>query len=163
MEPEKITVPTLVVHGELDEYSSAGGQRALLSRLGARERAYATIPNSDHAAHLLRHREVLHRTVASFVACPRVEVRTAEASTPKPTPCELALALAAPKRQTSTAQLLDERSAESLGEGGSERHHRAIRSQFRKVVRAALLQSRFLAGSYSPASASSTVRYPKEF
>ena len=41
----------------------------------------------------------------------------------------------------SAAQLLHERSEESLGEGGAERHHRAIRSHFRKAVRAALLQN----------------------
>ena len=62
-----------------------------------------------------------------------------EAST---TPCELALRQAALQRAKSTDDLKREMNGESIGEGGAERHHRAIRSRFRKLVRVALFQSR---------------------
>jgi hypothetical protein len=150
-ELERITTPTLVVHGELDPYTTAQTQRTLLCRLGSSERAYLTIPESDHAVHLLAHKAVLVRAVTAFVARPRTGAGRATAVVqPQPSPCDLALELAA-ERSVGSALTSPQRSSvvQSLWAEVSDsdglaalRHHAAIRSNFRRIVRRALVSTR---------------------
>ncbi|MEM6293585.1 MAG: alpha/beta fold hydrolase [Myxococcota bacterium] len=52
LDPGKVTVPTLVMHGAKDPYAPKANQVKLFNRLAAEDRAYVVIAGGDHAAHL---------------------------------------------------------------------------------------------------------------
>ncbi len=52
LDPGKVTVPTLVMHGAKDPYAPKANQVKLFNRLGTDDRAYVVIAGGDHAAHL---------------------------------------------------------------------------------------------------------------
>ena len=52
LDPAKVTVPTLVLHGAKDPYAPVANQAELFSRLGTEDRAWVVIAGGDHAAHL---------------------------------------------------------------------------------------------------------------
>jgi alpha-beta hydrolase superfamily lysophospholipase len=47
----EITVPTLVLHGELDPIAEAAGSRRLFDLLGSRDKELRTYPRSRHELH----------------------------------------------------------------------------------------------------------------
>ena len=55
--PSKVGVPTLILHGDLDPYTSIDAQRHLFENLGCSDKAWVVLPNSDHAVHLLNDRQ----------------------------------------------------------------------------------------------------------
>ena len=55
--PSKVNVPTLLVHGDQDPYTSFAAQRYLFENLGCPDKAWVVLPNSDHAVHLLEDRQ----------------------------------------------------------------------------------------------------------
>lgn len=52
LDPARVTVPTLVIHGERDPYAPVAAQAKLFTRLGTPDRAWVVVANGDHAAHL---------------------------------------------------------------------------------------------------------------
>ena len=52
LEPERVKVPTLLLHGEADPFAPIEHQAALFVRLGHPDRAWVVLPGADHAAHL---------------------------------------------------------------------------------------------------------------
>ncbi len=52
LDPAKVRVPTLLIHGAKDPYAPIANQAPLFSRLGHDDRAWVIVANGDHAAHL---------------------------------------------------------------------------------------------------------------
>ncbi len=52
LDPAKINVPTLVIHGEYDPYAPVKNQRKLVEGIGHQNKQWIVIPGADHAAHL---------------------------------------------------------------------------------------------------------------
>jgi pimeloyl-ACP methyl ester carboxylesterase len=52
LDPSKVSVPTLVMHGERDPFAPLKNQAKLFSRLGHPDRRWVIIAGGDHAAHL---------------------------------------------------------------------------------------------------------------
>ena len=52
LDPSKVQVPTLVIHGAGDPFAPVANQAKLFSRLGDPDRAWVIVEGGDHAAHL---------------------------------------------------------------------------------------------------------------
>jgi pimeloyl-ACP methyl ester carboxylesterase len=52
MSPDSLTVPTLVLQGELDPIAPTLVQERLFGRLGTAHKEWVVLPGCDHAAHL---------------------------------------------------------------------------------------------------------------
>lgn len=52
LDPGRVTVPTLLMHGAKDPYAPVSSQSKLFQRLGVEDRAWVIIAGGDHAAHL---------------------------------------------------------------------------------------------------------------
>lgn len=71
LDPGKVTVPTLVLHGGKDPYAPVPNLAKLVSRLGTTDRAWVTIAGGDHAAHLENVAPRFMDAVLSFLDAPR--------------------------------------------------------------------------------------------
>lgn len=71
LDPDKVTVPTLVLHGAKDPYAPIANQAKLFSRLGTDDKAWTTIAGGDHAAHLEDAGPRFMAAVLSFIRAPR--------------------------------------------------------------------------------------------
>ncbi len=71
LDPAKVIVPTLVLHGAKDPYAPQGNQTKLFSRLGTDDRAWVSIAGGDHAAHLEDVGPRFLEAVLSFIRTPR--------------------------------------------------------------------------------------------
>ncbi len=71
LDPSKVTVPTLVLHGGADPYAPVPNLAKLVSRLGTQDRAWVTIAGGDHAAHLENVAPRFMDAVLSFLDAPR--------------------------------------------------------------------------------------------
>ena len=71
LDPSKVTVPTLVLHGAKDPYAPTSNLARLFSRLGTEDRAWVSIAGGDHAAHLEDVAPRFMAAVLSFVGAPR--------------------------------------------------------------------------------------------
>lgn len=71
LDPGKVTVPTLVLHGGSDPYAPVPNLAKLVSRLGTQDRAWVTIAGGDHAAHLENVAPRFMDAVLSFLDAPR--------------------------------------------------------------------------------------------
>ena len=67
LDPVKVTVPTLVLQGELDPIAPAEYQAKLFMRLGTAHRQWVVVPGGDHAAHLEKPRPYFIHALASFL------------------------------------------------------------------------------------------------
>lgn len=67
LDEAKITVPTLVIAGELDPLAAAGNQTGLLLRLATGHKQYVSIPGGDHAALLERPRDYFIHEIVAFL------------------------------------------------------------------------------------------------
>jgi pimeloyl-ACP methyl ester carboxylesterase len=65
--PARLTVPTLLVNGELDPSAPIGLQAKLFARIGTSDKAWVVLPGADHAAHLEKSLPELVRAIAWFV------------------------------------------------------------------------------------------------
>jgi pimeloyl-ACP methyl ester carboxylesterase len=65
LDPAKVTVPTLVIHGERDPLTPVAAQANLFTRLGTADRAWIILAGADHAAML---EDSQPRFVTSIVA-----------------------------------------------------------------------------------------------
>lgn len=52
LDPQLVTVPTLLIHGESDPYAQMEAQAALFTELGTTNKEWVVIPGGDHAAFL---------------------------------------------------------------------------------------------------------------
>ncbi len=71
LDPSRVTVPTLVLHGAKDPYAPIANQAKLFSRLGTDDKAWKTIAGGDHAAHLEDAGPRFMAAVLSFMDAPR--------------------------------------------------------------------------------------------
>lgn len=71
LDPSKVTVPTLVLHGGADPYAPVPNLAKLVTRLGTKDRAWVTIAGGDHAAHLENVAPRFMDAVLSFLDAPR--------------------------------------------------------------------------------------------
>lgn len=71
LDPSKVTVPTLVLHGAKDPYAQIANQAKLFSRLGVDDKAWTIIEGGDHAAHLEDVAPRFMAAVLSFMDAPR--------------------------------------------------------------------------------------------
>ena len=70
-DPSKVTVPTLVIHGEKDEYTSMDKQEALFRGIASGNKGWRVIPGSDHPVHLYpRQRKQWLESCISFFETP---------------------------------------------------------------------------------------------
>lgn len=67
LNPALVHVPTMVVVGAQDPYTSWDAQRELFERLGTEDKAMCVLPGCDHAAHILKARKMFVRSVAGFL------------------------------------------------------------------------------------------------
>ena len=64
LDPARVTVPTLVIHGELDPYAPIAQQARLFMGLANPDRAWVIVAGGDHAAHI---EDTMPRFVAALV------------------------------------------------------------------------------------------------
>lgn len=67
LDPARVTVPTLVLQGELDPIAPAEYQAKLFTRLGTAHRQWVVLPGGDHAAHLERPRGYFIHALVGFL------------------------------------------------------------------------------------------------
>ena len=65
--PARLSVPTLLVNGELDPSTPIGLQAKLFARIGTPDKAWVVLPGADHAAHLEKALPELVRSITWFV------------------------------------------------------------------------------------------------
>ena len=61
LDPAKITIPTLLMHGERDPLTPAAAQARLFTQLGTADKQWVVLPGGDHAA-------LIEDTLPAFVA-----------------------------------------------------------------------------------------------
>ncbi len=71
LDPGKVRVPTLVIHGARDPYARTREHAKLFARLGTDDRAWVTIAGGDHAAHLETTGDAFVHAVLAFLEQPR--------------------------------------------------------------------------------------------
>jgi pimeloyl-ACP methyl ester carboxylesterase len=72
LDPAKVGMPTLLIHGEHDPYAPVPAQAKLFARLGHPDRAWVIVAGGDHAAHLEDTKDRFVHAVVSFVRRPRL-------------------------------------------------------------------------------------------
>jgi pimeloyl-ACP methyl ester carboxylesterase len=71
LDPELVTVPTLLMQGEHDPIAQTENQAAFFTRLGTADRQWVTIAGGDHAAFLEAPRAYFIDVLVGFMARPR--------------------------------------------------------------------------------------------
>lgn len=71
LDPSRVRVPTLVIHGEQDPYAPVAHQAELFSRLGTPDRSWVIVAGGDHAAHLENAGPRFVAAVVGFVRRPQ--------------------------------------------------------------------------------------------
>jgi pimeloyl-ACP methyl ester carboxylesterase len=70
LSPEKLHVPTLLLHGELDPYTPMPAQAKTFTRLGHADRQWVVLAGGDHAALLERTQPAFIAAIVSFIERP---------------------------------------------------------------------------------------------
>jgi pimeloyl-ACP methyl ester carboxylesterase len=76
LDPAKVHVPTLVIHGARDPFARIREHGKLYARLGHDDRAWVTIAGGDHAAHLEDTGAAFVHAVLAFLEQPRASAVT---------------------------------------------------------------------------------------
>ncbi|MBC8072249.1 MAG: alpha/beta fold hydrolase [Deltaproteobacteria bacterium] len=71
LDPAKVRVPTLVIHGARDPFAPVPAQGKLFARLGHDDRAWVELAGGDHAAHLEDTGAAFVHAVLAFLEQPR--------------------------------------------------------------------------------------------
>ncbi len=71
LDPARVRVPTLMIHGEYDPYAPLERGARVFAGLGHGDRAWVVVANGDHAAHLEDTRPRFLHAVVSFVRRPQ--------------------------------------------------------------------------------------------
>lgn len=67
LDPAKITVPTLMIHGQYDDVADTAGLLPFFAALPSPVKSYVIVPDAGHMAHLQRGRGVLQRAIITFL------------------------------------------------------------------------------------------------
>ena len=68
--PAKISVPSLVIHGDTDPYIVKQSQLDLYADISCTDKCYTSIPGADHCAHLIGSKFAFIHHVVSFIRRP---------------------------------------------------------------------------------------------
>ena len=71
LSPARVTVPTLVLHGEFDPLAPTEAQAALFMQLGTSDKEWVVVPGGDHAAFLESPRPYFLAALVGFLSRPR--------------------------------------------------------------------------------------------
>ncbi len=71
LSPARVTVPTLVLHGEFDPLAPIEAQAALFMQLGTSDKEWVVVPGGDHAAFLESPRPYFLAALVGFLSRPR--------------------------------------------------------------------------------------------
>lgn len=71
LDPAKVKVPTLLIHGELDPYARPNRQAKVFAALGHADRTWVIVAGGDHAAHLEDTGPRFIHAVVSFLQRPK--------------------------------------------------------------------------------------------
>lgn len=74
--PAKVAVPSLVIHGDDDPYLVKEGQMGLYAGISSSDKCYTIIPGADHCAHLIGAKHAFIHNVVSFIKRPKNNYRT---------------------------------------------------------------------------------------
>lgn len=67
LDPSRLTMPTLVIHGELDPLTPQDQQAKLFMRIGTGHKQWVSVPGGDHAAFLEAPRDYFLRELVAFL------------------------------------------------------------------------------------------------
>jgi alpha-beta hydrolase superfamily lysophospholipase len=70
IDPKKVTVPTLLIQGELDPIAPTATQAAFFSRLGSADRAWVVMAGGDHASLIENMQPAFVAAVVNFIERP---------------------------------------------------------------------------------------------
>jgi pimeloyl-ACP methyl ester carboxylesterase len=70
--PAALTVPTLLMHGELDPYAPVPSQAAAFSQFGSADRQWIILAGGDHAALLEKTLPAFVAAIVNFIERPRI-------------------------------------------------------------------------------------------
>jgi pimeloyl-ACP methyl ester carboxylesterase len=71
LDPAKVQVPVMVIHGEADPYAPVESQATLFERLGHPDRQWVIVAGGDHAAHLENSGSRFVHAIVTFLDRPR--------------------------------------------------------------------------------------------
>ncbi len=71
LDPAAVTVPTLLIHGELDPFTPIESQMMIFALLGTADKQWVVVPGGDHAALLETSRSYFIKAMVSFLELPR--------------------------------------------------------------------------------------------
>ncbi len=71
LDPAKVQVPVMVIHGEADPYAPVASQAKLFERLDHPDRQWVIVPGGDHAAHLENCGPLFVHAIVTFLDRPR--------------------------------------------------------------------------------------------
>ncbi len=71
LDPADVTVPTLLIHGEVDPYTPIERQMMVFALLGTSDKQWVVVPGGDHAAFLESSREFFLSAMVGFLERPR--------------------------------------------------------------------------------------------
>jgi pimeloyl-ACP methyl ester carboxylesterase len=69
-DPTRITVPTLMIHGQYDDVADTAGLLPFFARLPNPEKRYVVVPDAGHMMHLQAGRHVFFSAVLDFLCEP---------------------------------------------------------------------------------------------
>lgn len=67
VDPTRITVPTLMIHGQYDDVADTAGLLPFFAALPSPEKRYVIVPDAGHMAHLQKGRGRLQSAIADFL------------------------------------------------------------------------------------------------
>ena len=73
LDPPKLRVPTLLLHGQFDPYAPAKNQAELFAHIAAPDREYVVVAGGDHAAHLEDTGARFVQAVVAFLERPQID------------------------------------------------------------------------------------------
>lgn len=73
LDPAKVGVPTLILHGQFDPFAKAAAHAKLFTRLGHPDREWVVLPGGDHAAHMETSAARFVQAVVSFLRRPHTK------------------------------------------------------------------------------------------
>ena len=70
---DKLGVPVLILHGELDPGADTAAAAAFMTATSAKSRSYVVLPGADHAAQLEDTHEMFMSVVTEFITRPKIK------------------------------------------------------------------------------------------
>jgi alpha-beta hydrolase superfamily lysophospholipase len=83
LDPGLVTVPTLLLEGELDPLTRPDAHTRLFTRFGTPDRTWQIVPGGGHRAFLEAPRDVILAAVARFILRTSTETDTSRPSSPQ--------------------------------------------------------------------------------